>query len=79
LSNADDKFLAFLRVVGSVYKPADEEALEVVPAVQHATVQQPAVACQSTASTTFEVGNFNIGFSLSDDDSEFDTSSVLFN
>jgi len=30
------------------------------------------------ASTTFEVGNFDIGFSLSDDDSEFDMSSDLF-
>ena len=81
LSNTDDKFIAFLRLVGSVYKPADEEALEVVPAVQQATVQQPAVACQSTASTTttFEVGNFDIGFSLSDDETEFDTSSDLFN
>jgi len=33
---------------------------------------------QSTASTTFDVGNFDIAFSLSDDDSEFDTSSDLF-
>jgi len=81
LVKCDYKFIAFLRLVGSVYKPADEQALEVVPAVQQATVQQPAVACQSTASTTttFEVGNFDIGFSLSDDETEFDTSSNLFN
>jgi len=53
-------------------------SLQVVPAVQQAAVQQPAVAYQSTASTTFEVGNFDTGFSLSDDNSEFDTSSHLF-
>jgi len=47
------------------------------PALQ-VTAQQLAILCQSTASTTFEVGNFDIGFSLSDDDSEFDTSSALF-
>jgi len=39
---------------------------------------QPAAGNQSTTSTTFEVGNFDIGFSLSDDDYEFDTSSYLF-
>jgi len=38
----------------------------------------PAAGNQSTASTTFEVRNFDIGFSLSGDDSEFDTSSRLF-
>ena len=52
-------------------KPTHYLALQV-------TVQQPAAGNQSTASTTFEVGNFDIGFSLSDHDSEFDTSSGLF-
>jgi len=49
LSNADDKFLAFLRLTGTVYKPADEETSKVVPPVLQVTAQEPALACQSVA------------------------------
>jgi len=51
---------------------------QVVPPALQVTAQQPAAGNQPTASTAFEVGNFDTGFSLSDDDSEFDTSSDLF-
>jgi len=44
----------------------------------HAAGYCPAAGNQLTASTTFKVGNFDIGFSPADDDSVFDTSSDLF-
>jgi len=49
LSNADDKFLACLRLTGTVYKPADEETSKVVPPALQVTAQEPAIACQSVA------------------------------
>jgi len=55
------------------------QTLQVVSPAWQVTAQQPTLRCQSIASTTFEVVNFNTAFSFSDDNSEFDISSHLFN
>ena len=61
--NAEDSFIDCLRLMGGNLASSSSRA---------------AAGNQSTASTTFKVGNFDIGFSLLDDDCEFDTSSDLF-
>jgi len=88
LQSAADKFLEFLRLVSFVYHPPAVELLSTEPSIELlATPTAPSASAQCAGATVcesnttiahFEVGNFDLGFSLSSDESDNDISGDLF-
>jgi len=88
LDGASDKFVQFLSLVGSVYKPPD---LEPPAELRQATAQLPdellsvplsSAPPTSTAVVYNDIANFDVGFDISDVESDYnddiDTSADIF-